>query len=76
MWRRRLGWGTIRAQITFGSISNPQVIDSKGRDGRVVEGARLESDALQRCRDVPKHNFRSRFNDLAPGTCFPVFPRK
>ncbi len=25
MWRRRLGWGTIRAQITFGSISNPQV---------------------------------------------------
>src|SRR6187401_1831482 len=25
MWRRRLGWGTIRAQITFGSNSNPQV---------------------------------------------------
>ena len=46
------------------------------RDVRVVEGARLESDALERCRDVPTHIFRSRFNDLALGSCLSVFPRK
>ena len=42
----------------------------------MVDGARLESDALERCRDVPKHHFRSRFNDLAPERCLSVFPRK
>jgi hypothetical protein len=34
----------VRARITFGSIWNSQVVDSKRRDVRVVEGARLESD--------------------------------
>ena len=42
----------------------------------MVEGARLESAALERCGDVPKHIFRSRFNDLAPEECLSVFPRK
>jgi hypothetical protein len=42
----------------------------------VVEVARLESDALERCGDVPKHLFRSRFNDLASGQCLSVFPCK
>jgi hypothetical protein len=52
------------------------VIDFKGRDVRVVEGARLESDVVERCRDVPKHLFCSPFNDLAPGQYASVFPRK
>jgi len=41
-----------------------------------VDGARLESGALEPCRDVPKHLFRSHFNDLAPERCLSVFPRK
>jgi hypothetical protein len=48
----------------------------KRRDVRVVEGARLESDALDVCLDVPKHLFRRAFNDLAPERCLSVFPRK
>jgi hypothetical protein len=48
----------------------------KRRDAGAVDQARLESDAVERRTDVRKHCFRSRFNDLAPGTCFPVFPRK
>jgi hypothetical protein len=52
------------------------MIDSKRRDAGAVDQARLESDTLQRRRDVPKHLFRNRFNNLAPGNCLSVVPRK
>jgi hypothetical protein len=48
----------------------------KRRDAGAVDQARLESDLVERPRDVPKHLFCSRLNDLAPGRCLPVFPRK
>jgi len=35
-----------------------------------------QSEPLNRCRDVPKHLFSYRFNNLAPETCLSVFPRK
>jgi hypothetical protein len=46
------------------------------RDVRVVEGARLESDASEPRRDVPKHLWSNRFNDLAPEGSLSVFPCK
>jgi hypothetical protein len=52
------------------------LIPFERRDVRVVEGARLESGSLEPRRDTPKHIFCSPFNDLAPGTCPSVFPRK
>jgi hypothetical protein len=42
----------------------------------VVEGARLESAALEQCGDVPNHIFRSRFNDLTPEMSLSVSSRK
>jgi hypothetical protein len=42
----------------------------------VVEGARLESAALEQCGDVPNNIFRIRFNDLTSGRSFSVSPRK
>ena len=61
---------------SFRSLSRLQVVDSKRRDVRVVEGARLESDVVEPHRDVPKHLFRSPFNDLALGRGLSVFPCK
>jgi hypothetical protein len=46
------------------------------RDVRVVEGARLESDSLEQCGDIPNHIFCSRFNEIAPGRSLSVSPRK
>jgi hypothetical protein len=42
----------------------------------VVEGARLESEALEQCGDALKHLLRSRFNDFAPGRCLSMFAPK
>jgi integrase len=49
--------------------SGKLLIPLERRDVRVVEGARLESGSLERCRAVPKHIFRSLFNDLTPERC-------
>jgi hypothetical protein len=42
----------------------PQVLDSKRRDGRVVEGARLESEAGQQHRSTARHLNAHAISDL------------
>ena len=42
----------------------------------MVEGARLESGALEQCGDVPNNIFRSGFNDLTPERSLSMYPRK
>ena len=54
--------------------SGKLLIPLERRDVRVVEGARLESAALEQCGDVPNHIFRSRFNDLIPASLSPCVP--
>ena len=39
-----------------------------GKKLEKVEGARLESDAVERCRNVPKHLFDTRFKGLNSGS--------
>jgi hypothetical protein len=56
--------------------SGKLLVPLERRDVRVVEGARLESDVVEPHRDVPKHLFRSPFNDLTPERCRSMFPRK
>jgi hypothetical protein len=56
--------------------SGKLLIPLERRDVRVVEGARLESDASEPRRDVPKHLWSNRFNDLAPEGSLSVFPCK
>ena len=77
--RRTLG-GVTQFATQFGFRADPlarkQLIPKTRRDVRVVEGARLESDALEPRRDVPTHLFSRPFTDLTPRGCLSVFPRK
>jgi len=49
--------GTFEGLTQFGLLGSAamQVVDSKRRDGRVVEGARLESEAGEGHQATPKH---------------------
>ena len=75
----KMGWDAerVRAQSPscLGHGSRKWLI-LKRRDAGAVDQARLESDVVERCGDVPNHIFRSRFNHLTPGKSLSVSPCK
>ena len=52
--------------------ARPVFVDSKRRDGRVVDGARLESDFGEQCQAIPKHLVAQRVQRFTPQQCSSV----